>query len=331
MNLEAKVKKLLGTKVEIPRSSNFDRLYHESFEDSGMRKAVEVLGDLGRRSNMKLRRCAYFSIGGSTGSEIFHVLSNSSIQYGLLLEYNPTATNIAQEKRRKLRKLGKELVIVTGDVMQQLKRCKDQFLDWQDSQKINGLIVSAQAVLHEFPSRSPGFDLNHFIGEITWRWNPFLFYSREPCAPVDWPERVEIHVPGLSSELLEALAKDIQATLRMEGRVMRSGPHWVSLPANLAIEAITKIFYLHDYSHEVEERVTSIDPDTLRAILENYLGENCTTMIRLTSESFKQNYREMGIQARRPPKGERLYMPETLAWIVAERISESLRRLAQPI
>lgn len=320
MNLETKVRKLLGAKVEAPRSTNFDRLYHEGFETSGMRKAVEVLGDLQKRQNINLARCAYFSIGGSTGSEILHVLSNSPIQYGLLLEYNPVATEIAQEKRGRLRTLGKDLVIVTGDAMQQLKRCKDQFLDWQDSQRINGLIVSAQAVLHELPSRSPGFDLNHFIGEITWEWDPFLLYSREPCVPVDWPDRVEVHIPGLGSELLEAFAKDIQASLRIDGHVMRSGPHWVVMPVDLAIETLTKVFYLDDYSYEIEEKVTSINPDTLRAILENYLGENSTSLVRLTSESFKQKYREMGVLVRMPPRGERLYMPETFAWIIAERI-----------
>jgi hypothetical protein len=325
MNLQAEVKRLLGTKVKMPRSTRFDRIYHESFETSGMKKAVEVLADL-QRHPINLERCAYFSIGGSTGSEIFHVLNNCQIRYGLLLEYNPSATMIAQEKRATLQKIGKELVIVTGDAMQQLKYCKDEFLDWRDAKKIDGLIVSAQAVLHELPSRSPGFDLNHFIGEITWDWDPFLFYSREPCAPVDWPKRVEIHVPGLDSELLEALAKDVQSTSRMEGALMRSGPQWVSLPSDLAIEAITKIFYLEDYSYEVGEQVTSIDPDTLRAILEHNIGENSTTLTRLASESFKEKYREIGIQARRPPRGERLYMPETFAWIVAERTSASRRR-----
>lgn len=327
MNLEVEVRKLLGSKVNPPRTSNFDKLYHQGFEKSGIRKALEVLGDLEKRSDLDLSKCAYFSIGGSTGSEIFHVLSNSLIRHGVLLEFDPVATGIAQGRQSTLHSLRKELVIVTGDVMQQLRRCIDQFLDWQDSGQINGLVVSAQAVLHELPSRSPGFDLSHFMGEVCWEWDPFLFYSREPSPPADWPDRVEIHVPGMSSPLLEALAKDIQATLGITGLVLRSGPSWVALPADLAIETLTKIFYLDDYWYEMEEQVTSIDPMILRAVIENHLGENTTALTRLTSESFKQNYRELGIQARTPLVGEKLYMPETFAWIIAERISPPSRRV----
>lgn len=326
MGLGQRVTELLGKKAEMPRTSGFDRIYHEQFQFSGIRKAMEVLKELQDRTDVDLSKCAYFSVGGSTGSELFHVLNNSTIPCGILLEYSPDAAEIARERWRKLSLQGKKVVVITGDATQQLNRCKDQLLEWRDLGKISGTVVSAQAVLHELPTRSPGFDLGHFMGEICWDWDPFLFYSREPCSPVDWPEEVEIHVPELNSSLLEALAKDIQASLQIPGQLLRSGPEWVAMPRDLAVEAIFKIIFLNDYQHEIQERVTSIDPTTLRTVLESLLGANSTALVRRTSDSFRQKYRELGIQARKRPMGERLFMPETFAWITAERVNPPSRR-----
>jgi hypothetical protein len=326
MGIEDRIRVLLGQKIEAPRALCFDSVYHEQFEISGLRKAAEVLDDIQRRNDIDLSKCAYFSIGGSTGSEIYHVLNNSSINCGVLLEYSPDAMELAHARRSSLSASGKDLVLITGDATQQLGRCKDQLLSWHDAGRIGGVIVSAQAVLHELPTRSPGFDLGHFIGEVCWQWDPFLFFSREPCSPVDWPEEVEIHVPGICSTILEALATEIQSVLRITGVVRRSGPEWVSMSRDLAVETVTKVFYLEDYQHEIQERVTSLDPNKLRTLLENLLGENSTTMVRKASESFVQRYRELGIQARKRLTGEKLFIPETFARVTAERVTVRNRK-----
>ncbi len=321
MGLNERIEALLGQKASAPHTLNFDRVYHESFEASGVSKAQEILTDLVKRTCINLDRCGYFSIGGSTGSEIFHVMSNSTISHGLLLEYDPTATEIAASRRDELRAMGKNLVVVTGDATQRLQHCKTQFLAWRESQQIRGLIVSAQAILHELPSRSPGFDLDHFLGEIIWDWDPFLLYTREPSTATDWPDRVEIHVPALRSSILEALANDIKVSLKMNGVVRRSGPDYVALPADLAVETVTKIFYLEDYQHEIEEQVTLLRPAQLRVLIEKHLGNNSTTLTELSSQSFTDKYRQLGILARRSPAGERLSIPHTFARIIAERVS----------
>lgn len=326
--LNERIRELLGTKVDIPSQTDFDKLYHEKFRESGARKAVEILHDLLGRPDVDLGRCAYFSVGGSTGVELAHVLINSPISYGILLEYNPNATDIAEERKQELQNLGKTLIIVTGDAFQQLERCKDQLLQWRKADVIDGTIVSMQAVLHELPTRSPGFDLNHFIGEITWDWDPFILYAREPCEPSEWPQDVEIQVPNVTSTTLEALANEIRVRVQPEGHVLRAGPDFVSMPRALAVETLTKIFYLEDYHHEIQEQVTSFNPSDFIAILEKYLGQNSTTLTRLTSESFTQRWRELGVSARKPPLGSMLSIPPTFARIIAERVTGTRGRFA---
>jgi hypothetical protein len=117
MDLESRVRELLGKKVEMPRSCRFDHVYHDEFEASGIKKAVEVLKDLQNRNDIDLSTCAYFSIGGSTGSELFHVVNNSLVTHGILLEFSSDATEVAHAKRNTLFAGGKDMVIITGRIV----------------------------------------------------------------------------------------------------------------------------------------------------------------------------------------------------------------------
>ncbi|MCP4111149.1 MAG: toll/interleukin-1 receptor domain-containing protein [Desulfobacteraceae bacterium] len=320
MSLKETIQHLLGTKALKPSDADSAK-YHDNFVESGNEKAKYILDDINKRwKHTDLSRCAYFSIGGSTGAEITYIMKNSPIKYGMLLEYDSDATDIARKKQEELSASGKTLKIITGDATQQISRCKDILLRWRDENKITGLIASAQAVLHELPFRSPDFHLGYFIGEIAWDWDPFLFYSREPCAPSDWPDEVEISIPEVESNLLKELTEDIKAKLGMHGNVRTVGIMRVSMPAKLAVETLTKIFYLDSYPHEIEEQVTSTDPASLRTALEKQLGTNSTSLQRLSSDSFEKKYREFGITAENYD-GKILPMPLAFAWIVGERRS----------
>ena len=259
--LNERIKALLGSKIDPPSRTEFEKSYREHFHESSLRKAGEILSDLRGRNHIDLAKCAYFSVGGSTGIELAHVLINSPVSYGILLEYDSSATDIGQERKQELQNLGNTLMIVTGDAYQQLEICKDQLLEWRKAGVIDGLVVSLQAVLHELPTRSPDFDLNHFIGELTWDWDPFILFSRDPCEPPDWPNIVEIHVPTVEGTVLEALANEIRVRLNMGGPVLRSGPDYVSMPRALAVETLTKIFYLEGYHREIKEQVIEVDPE----------------------------------------------------------------------
>lgn len=319
--LNEQIKSILGTRTDQPCRKEFDLAYHQNFQESGLRKAKEIVNDISSRSDLDPAKCAYFSIGGSTGVELAHVLINTPISYGILLEHNPAATDIAQEQKRELQKLGKTLVIITGDAYHQLDLCKDQFIEWRKSGAIEGMVVSLQAVLHELPKRSPNFDLNHFVGELTWDWDPFLLFSREPCEPSGWPDNVEIHVPTIESSILESLANEIRVTLQLDGPVLRAGPDYVSMPQALAAETLMKIFYLEDYNHEIEEQVTSLNPLEFITILEKYLGPNSTSLTMLSTQSFTQKYRDLGVSGRKSPLGDNLPIPLTFARIIAERVN----------
>jgi formylglycine-generating enzyme required for sulfatase activity len=309
-----------GTDEQIS-ATDFAKCYHESFRISGVAKADSIIRDLREnRSHVDLSKCAYFSIGGSTGDEVEHVLRETEIRFGLLLEFDNVAAEWAQRKSLEVQNdLGKTLHVITGDATQKVNTCKQRLLDWQRQFRITGLIASAQAVLHELPTRSPNFSLVHFLGEVLWKWEPCLFYTREPCRPREWPENVRLAVSGLSSELLERLATYVGRFLRIDGKVHRAGPHEVLLSSTLAVELLHKLFYIEDFSHEIEERLTSIDPEEIVDVLESYLGPGSVQRTFLNTGSFAKLYNEFGVVAKDERGSKRLSPPISFVTIVGER------------
>lgn len=312
------INKLLGKHADAKKLSS--QSYHEGFKQSGIDKAQVIIQDLNRR-DLHLEKFAYFSVGGSTGSEIIHVLENTEISYGLLLEGDADATDIAKSEFQQSRISGqKHLRIIPGDAMQRITQCKDELLDWELKGNINGLICSIQAVLHELPTRSLGFNLGHFLGEIIWEWDPFFLYCREPCFPDGWPPHVQLSIPGVSSQKLEVLANDIKFRLKFEGGVLRIGPEFVELPSELAVELLHKYYYIEDYLHEIEEKLTTFRSYDMVRIIESILGPNTVSQKKLNSSSFESLYKQHGIVAR-TKEGMSLPMPLTFLWLSAERNS----------
>lgn len=311
------IKCFLGKRIRTEYEKTGIIAYHESFKQSGIEKAKWIIQDLNTRG-LNLNRFAYFSVGGSIGAEINFILANTDIERGLLLEYDSSATDLARsdfyESSLKNKKV---LEIVTGDATQKIEECKKKLIGWRNDGYIDGLVCSIQAVLHELPYRSPKFELNHFIGEIVWDWDPFLMYCREPCCPIGLPEIVKLYIPDFNSEDLEVFANDIKVRLSFDGDVRRSGKNHITLPGDLCIEVLHKYFYPEDYLYEIQEKLTTYKPEDLIRVIESQINiKNVVSRISLNSKSFEQLFRDLKIEIT-DLKGVYIPMPASFIGLIA--------------
>lgn len=319
VNLSQKIGEVLAGGAKTETNHRFYEKYHESFLLSGQHKGEAVLRQIDSLANKpELKNLAYVSLGGSEGSELEYVLKNSDISRGVLLEIDTYACQAAKLKMASLDEC-KEFVVLPGDILQQIQPLQDLLKAWKDEGKIEGVLFAANAVFHELPSRSKGFNLNSFLSEIFWDWNPCLFVTREPCEPFNWPEQVEFSVKGVSSSLLYSLTEKIKFKLDFDGDIHRCGPEYVSAPRALVAETIHKLFYLNDFDYEIQEKITSIQPDNFVSMVEKHLGKNSAFQVRLNSSSFSRKYQEFEISAR-SEDGVSLTMPLSFFSVVASRI-----------
>ncbi|HEX8211217.1 MAG TPA: tetratricopeptide repeat protein [Longimicrobium sp.] len=318
-DLNNRIKELLGYSSERP-GSDAETQYHVAFNQSGVNKAKEVLAELDTYG-ARLERLAYLSIGGSTGAEILHVLEQSAVRFGVLLEFDDVAGGIAEERGKTL--TGKTLRVFRGDATQKITACRQLLERWYVDGKIDGIVCSIQAVLHELPTRSPGYDVNHLLGEALWKWDPCYLFCREPCSPRQWPERVKLSVAGVDGTLLRALASHVGSMLGIPGEARSSGPDAILVSRDLAVELLFKLFYIRDYAYEIGERVTSVSPERLLAAAAAALKGGIVTPRWQNSDSFERLYREYGVEAADPETNDKLPLPIAYVRLVGRRDSLS--------
>lgn len=312
--LQERIKNLLRSDMCV---SHDREEYHKQFRASGADKARTSL-DILKAREVDLARCAYFSIGGSRGEEIEYIMSNSPIAHGVLLEYDPAVTDTAADLVKQFKTINKTLVYVPGDATQQIGYCRDILETWHTKDVIDTMICSVQAVFHELPRRSPNFHLESFLTAALAGWRRSILVCREPCQPAGWPKIVQLAVPGVANNVLAELAKDICRHLEFKGDVYAVGQGFVEMPNTLAIETLFKVFYLEDYAHEIEEKVTTIDPFCLIRAIEDQLGQHSVSYQLLDSTSFEKHYREFDVQAREPGSHNQLPIPPTFLRLVGD-------------
>lgn len=301
--------------------------YHLEFEESGRRKADAILRELSRYE-LSPQETAFVSIGGSTGAEAIRILERSNIRRAILLEADDAAVEIARNAAKTL-PFGNALEIICGDATQKLPRVVAKLQDWRTNSGLSTVIISAQAVLHELPLRSPGFNLDHFLGELFGEWPTCLFFSRETCPPKNWPDYVRLRAKDFTSEDLETIAIHIQKYLSLAGSVQRHGTRFVRMPKAVAIEVLTKIFYAPDFPREMQEKVTTFSVDELVDTVRRHLGLSSVTQRELTSSSFEQAYQRLEVQAV-DDQDRSLNLPLCFLQIVGERLPRATREANRP-
>lgn len=281
-----------------------DADYQEKFANEGLRKAEYVVDDLRYRESKGLvqpERLAYFCVGGADGSEVEYVLSETAISKAVMIEISSEAAAAASNRAASLAQYEKEFVVLQGDATGVLDDALDVVDKWRESRAIDGLVCSAQGVLHELPARSSGFDLPIFLGKIFRNpdWRVCAFYSREPSRPMDWPQNVRIRIPGLPANQLVRFARYVGDRLRMPGMPHALASGWVDLPSPLAVETLHKLIRegsIRRIGYELEEQLTGFNPMDIKQHLQSLVDGMHVTVDYVTTSGFKAALREYRVE-----------------------------------
>jgi len=306
-------------------------------EFPGRAKAETVIKFASERSSLHSSSVVYVSLGGGDGEEIEHAMIHGPFPRGVLLEYMKWAADRAEARAAHLKLSGKELVVLKGDAAQELDDCKRHLLRWRNhpSSPATGLLISAQAVLHELPDRADPrkFDFKKIFALFD-GFETAIFHSREPTRPgmdSGWREPVELRLPGIKGIQLEAAAKLIQdkfnrrfsgeAAHEFGDRVFEVQGNWVHMPGLVAIEFLHKLLRFKSKTqlhHEMEECLVALDPYRLQEKLGRAVGDLRLTRIEPTvTGGFHSLYLSCGVDARNAETGRALPIPLAFSFISA--------------
>ncbi len=302
---------------------DFDESYQAIFGDEGSRKASYIVDGLRKyedRDLLDTKRLCYLSIGGADGSEAAHVLRETGIAYAAMIEISDDAAEAARQLSSELNAEGASLKVFQGDAAQRLPDAMAYLKSLKQTVEIDGLVVSAQAVLHELPSRSPGFDMLSYLGTMFKDFDINLLFAREPISSQSWPKRVRLKIGNASSETLHSFARLLRDTLhfpRNEITPITGGQ--VLIDSDLALEVLHKLIRSNssqEFSYEMGERLTTIESVQFQKLVDSLLGPDSCTVEPLVTDGFQDAYRNYEVEVF-DNDGHRLSMPHTHARFVA--------------
>lgn len=314
---------LIAYNSEVNADCTFDHEYQEIFADEGERKAQYIIADLLSKFNSnecQLNKFAYLSIGGADGSEPEAILKSTDINHAIIIEHSDTAAEKARQRSLNLKEKNKFLYVFQGDANQRLDDALLKLNELKSRNDIHGLIVSAQAVLHELPRRSPNFNLHLFIGRCFSIFEKNVFYSREPIYPQGWPEFIEIAIPGVAGTRLKVFSCLINDRLSISDKEIEAvGNNYVHMENILALEVLHKLLRcrsVREFTYELNEQLTSINTNEIQQILEKDLGAGSTRIEPFITEGFRDEWIANKVLVRNPRDGRSLSIPNTHARIL---------------
>lgn len=278
------------------KNVSIDEEYQDNFSNEGDRKATYIIDDLKyKESNGEviINALCYLSIGGADGSEIEKILTATEIKKGILIEISDAAAERAREKAKQLSALGKELIVLQGDASEKLDDALSVVERFVKKDMISGLVVSAQAVLHELPKRSKSYNLPIFLGKLYRepKLDYCLFYSREPCEPKGWTERVRLRIEKVSNEDLFRFTCHVRDRLKITGDPQKLSSNWLNVESILAIESLHKLLRnntLKRIEYELGEQLTEFNPFDVKKTLENSVEGMKVSIEYLITVGFKR-------------------------------------------
>lgn len=308
--------------------------YQETFKNEGARKAKYIIEDLllrEKQGQFNTADLVYLSIGGADGSEIEHVLRSTHIKHGIMVEVDDRAADEAKSRAKELStELGKEFRVITGDVTAKLQEISTELGSYRKKQALSGIVCSAQAVLHELPRRSPGFNFSVFFGTIYKdpSWQTVAFYSREPCIPPNWPPTVEVRIENVSGDSLRQFAIHVADRLGLLQRANDLPGGWVQVSGIVAVELLHKLLRndtIRKIKYELEEQLTAFNPRLVETILKNHVPGMDVRLKYETTAGFREAVESHDVQFRDPDQNE-LAIPVTHVRITAIRARSAQQR-----
>lgn len=323
MDIAQKIEVLIAYSSEVNSDCTFDGEYQEIFANEGERKAQYIVADLLSKfsnDNWRLDQFAYLCIGGADGSEPEAILKNTDINHAIMIEIGDFAAKCARDRAAQLRQIDKYLYVLQGDAAQRLDDALSKLQELKNKHDIQVLVLSAQAVLHELPRRSPDFDMAVFLGRCFSIFEKNAFYSREPISPERWPDFVELSIPSVIGTRLKVFSCLINDKLKISDRKpVAVGSNYVYMENTLALEVLHKLLRcrsVRDFTYELNEQLTSIDTHQIQEIIEKDLGSGSTRVEPFITEGFREEWKANCVLVRNPQNGKSLSMPNTHARII---------------
>ena len=266
-----------------------------SEEESIRRKADDALAAIARRG-WDVGRTAFLDVGGADGALVEYLLNNTASPGGVVLEYDDDAGQAAIARSARFAG-GKKMQVLVGDANQKISRAIDHLSQWRDDGRVDQMCVTLFAVLHELSDRGGGTnDLVEFLSRLVWRL-PAVVVAREPCVPPDLPSEVFLSIPQCPPKLITQLAERIRAAHPAAfPREPQTLTNRVRLDGRLAVETITKIFYVDDLEYELEERVTSLTSAEMVNSFYHVFGGANVQHENLQSVSFDEKWSELDLR-----------------------------------
>jgi len=310
--------------------------YQEHFTGGAPNKADEVLKYA--RACLKdgpMDKMIYLSVGGGDGSELGRAMSKGGFGRGLLVEWMDPAVETARKLVPPLLRPGQQVEYMTGDVGQKHDLVQAQLDAWR-REGMTGMLLSAQAVLHELPWRAD--PEKFFWGKLISLFHPFdvkLFHSREPCLPgcTDggaWLAPVRVGLPFLDGARLCGAIKLVQEhylsfrkeglDIAFQGKVLDLGNE-CQAPGPAVVEFLHKFMRHWDarhLRHEMEECLAAFDPQWIQMHLNDVFGGAQHVSVEYSaSQGFRDEYHRLQVQARSADRLAQLPVPQAFCWIKA--------------
>ncbi len=251
------IEKLLNHKFEF---DNKEYLAGSSL--SAVKKGLEVLRSIAKKG-IDLNNFGIINLGGGDGTELFTEIEKSKINYGILIEYDFDSVNRFSENQIPfyLRNSSREIKtdVIECDLLDQNKMRVAKGLI-QDK-NLSGIVVTIHAVLHELSKRSHyKFEMETLFKRVYDLHDKIIFIIREPGIAENWPEKVYISVGNKYKKNLLKILEEINARHFNDNKDNYESfdDGTIYCDKDLAIEALTKLFYSVDYDYEIREQITSI-------------------------------------------------------------------------
>ncbi len=325
-----------------PITSFKDAEYLAGSKLSAVSKGHEVLRQV-NALNFDYSKYGLISLGGGDGTELYTEIDNSNINFGLLLEYdydsvNKFSKNYIPFKLQNYKRWDKiDLDVIECDLFDKNKLATAKKII--QSKNLGGIIVSIHAVLHELSTRSQlksqflkdngEIQLESFFREIyEWHKN-ILLIIREPGIAENWPTEVYLTIADkYRTKFLKILREIDDAHFKgTQGNNFDylKNQNIIRCKSNLAIEALTKLFYYQDYQYEKREKVTSISrEDIVKALqVDGKLYKILKTETFFTG-SVQSNMSNFGVVVTKTG-GIHLPIPQCFTYTIASKGHHSIK------
>ncbi len=282
--------------LEGHQESNPKRYDDRAFKESALKKASRVLQHV--PDEVRRSRTLYISLGGADAEELFALLSTTGSKEAVLLEKNDQSVKRAEAKASAN---GYSFATFTGDLMEKIDDAMEYAEKRRKDGRIQHIVVTAHAVIHELYTRSPKFDLHSYFSKLR---AADVVVGREPIAPYNWPELV-ILSGAFSADKYLRLAEIVRDKVIRDDSLLLIvvNDKSVKIQRSLCMETLTKAFYSSDIMYELGEYTTRINPDDLLGAMSVCLLETHEINSEMqTSESISRYWSQFALQVMTPER-----------------------------